>query len=93
MEIMTIWIVKGEDCEPIAFSTAKKAYDFIQKNMIQHGKDYRYDDDEIEECLNQLKHTFSYCMNGSADWFGTYLLDYDLNAYLAIIDELAEGVQ
>lgn len=89
---MTIWIVKGEDCEPKAFSTMEKAYNFIQKDMVQHGKDYRYNDDEMAECLNQLNRTFSYCANGSADWFGTCLLDYDLDAYLTVIDEFAEEV-
>lgn len=89
---MKIWIVKGEDCEPIAFSTAEKAYDFIQANMIEYGKQYRYDNSEIEECLDDLKSTYSCYTNGSTDWFGTYLGDYDLGAYLATIDEFAKRV-
>lgn len=90
---MKIWIVKGEDCEPIAFSTAEKAYDFIQTNMIEHGKQYLYNNSEIEECLDDLKSTYSYYTNGSTNWFGAYLNDYDLDAYLATIDEFAGEIK
>lgn len=89
---MKVWIVKGEDCEPIAFSTAEKAYNFIQASMIEYGKQYYFNDNEIKECLDELKSTYSYYTNGSTDWFGTYLSDYDLGAYLATIDEFAEEV-
>lgn len=81
-----VWVVTfSEDDSPAVFSSAEKAYNYMN-NFILEEMTYRgYDEDEINDTLNDL--TEDYAITDDA--FGAQWLDRWIFCAKAVIDQYA----
>jgi hypothetical protein len=80
-----LFVVIIDDGEPVIFRNSLKAYRYIKDCVIEHGKSYNYEKQEISESLDELSETF--VDFNKTNYFGTYLGDFEAHCYASKIED------
>ena len=78
----TIYIFISSYCvDPVVFTSFDEAKRQVDDEINYLKERYRYDDDEIKECYDELNQC-----NIESGYFGTYLGDTNIDVYIREIE-------